>query len=48
MNNFNIIWKFAVISFFICIIIQINQLERAIKECLLIPEPALPEYIIIE
>lgn len=48
MNNFDIIWKFAIISFFICIIVQINQLEKAIKDCLLIPEPELPVYEIEE
>jgi hypothetical protein len=48
MLNFDIIWKFAVIGFFICIVLQINQLEKTIKECFLVPDIPLPEYENVE
>lgn len=44
MNSFDIIWKFAIIGLLISIIVQVNQVEKTVRECLLVPEPELPNY----
>jgi hypothetical protein len=47
MNDFNIIWKFAVIGFLLAITVSLGMIKFKIDDVerlLIVPEAELPEY----
>jgi len=47
MNDFNIIWKFAVIGFLLAITVSLGMIKFKIDDIerlLIVPEAELPEY----
>lgn len=37
-NNFDIIWKFAIIGFLLCIVVQLGKLEKKFNEYFTLPD----------